>query len=90
LLASLFPALFVGKLLPDSVCWQAPSWQRQLPSTAGVTLAPSNSNNTNSIRNTSSRNDNLKTHRQKKFAAFNMKQQKNGIFLELKCKARKK
>jgi hypothetical protein len=84
LLASLFPALFVGKLLPGSVCWQALSWQRQLPSTAGATLAPSSSNNTSSIRNISSSNDNLKTHRQKKFAAFNMKQQKNEVFLELK------
>jgi len=84
LLASLFLALFVGKLLLGSVCWQAPSWQCQLPSTAGATLAPSSSNNTNSIRNTSSSNDDLKIHRQKKFAAFNMKQQKNGVFLELK------
>jgi hypothetical protein len=84
LLASLFLALFVGKLLPGSVCWQAPFWQCQLPSTVRATLAPSSSNNTSSIRNTSSSNDNLKIHRQKKFAAFNMKQQKNGVFLELK------
>jgi hypothetical protein len=84
LLASLFLALFVGKLLPGSVCWQAPSWQCQLPSMAGATLAPSSSNNTSSIRDTTSSNDNLKIHRQKKFAAFNMKQQKNGVFLELK------
>jgi hypothetical protein len=77
-------------LFSGSVCWQAPSWQHQLLSTAGATLAPSSINNTSSIRNTSSSNNNLKTHKQKKFAAFNMKQQKNGIFLELKCKARKK
>jgi len=56
--------------------WQAPSCQRQLPSTVATTLAPSNSNNTSSTSNTSSSNDNLKTHRQKKFSAFNMKQQK--------------
>jgi len=57
--------LFLG-----SIGWQAPSCQRQLPSTVVATVAPSSSNNTSSTSNTSnntsnisSSNDNLKTHR---------------------------
>jgi hypothetical protein len=62
---------------PSTVGWQ------KCNNTSSLQQAPSG--NTNTIKTTAITKRNSKTQNQKKFVAFNIKQQKR-VFLELNCK----